>query len=116
MARLIDADAFLESIEGIDWYTIHFDGSVTQGSPSEEVAWYKAMDIYAATENAPTVYAVPVVHGRWITEKCNHVRWRLKNPEKWVIHKCSVCGYSNGRKSSNYCPNCGAKMDGDGNG
>ena len=66
----------------------------------------------AEIEDAPTVEAEPVVHGRWNTEKCDHVPWRLKNPEKWVICKCSVCGYSNGRKKSNYCPNCGAKMDG----
>ena len=61
-------------------------------------------------EDAPTVDAVEVVHGRWDTEKCNHKPHRIKNPEKWVIYKCSVCGYSNGRKQSNYCPNCGADM------
>ena len=27
--------------------------------------------------------------------------------------KCSCCGKSNGRAKSPYCPNCGAKMDGD---
>lgn len=52
--------------------------------------------------------------GRWISERCNHVPHRLKNPEKWVTRKCSLCGYSNGRKQSNYCPSCGAKMDMDG--
>lgn len=25
---------------------------------------------------------------------------------------CPECGYGNGRKRSNYCPNCGAKMGG----
>lgn len=59
--RLIDAHALLESIEGTDWYTIRVDGSATQGAASEEVAWYKATDIYAAIENAPTVDAVEVV-------------------------------------------------------
>ena len=67
-------------------------------------------------EIAPTIDAVEVVHGRWdVGGACNHVPHRIKNPEKWVTFKCSVCGYSNGRKQSNYCPNCGAKMDGDGN-
>lgn len=52
--------------------------------------------------------------GRWIIkDTCNHVPWRLKNPEKWVTYKCSRCGYSSGRKRSNYCPNCGVRMDGD---
>ena len=58
----------------------------------------------------PTVDAVPVVHGRWIDNLdengylCN--AWR----------KCSVCVGLNWSKRPNYCPNCGAKMDGDGNG
>lgn len=56
-------------------------------------------------------YKEPVQHGEWISERCNHKPCRIKNPEKWVIYKCSVCGYSNGRKKSNYCPNCGVKMD-----
>lgn len=52
-------------------------------------------------------------HGRWISEKCNHKPYRIKNPEKWVIYKCSACGYSNGRKQTNFCPNCGVYMKGD---
>jgi hypothetical protein len=54
----------------------------------------------------PTVDAVEVVHGRWIDNLdergflCN--AWR----------KCSVCGGLNWSKKPNYCPNCGAKMDG----
>ena len=58
--RLIDANALLESIEGTDWYTINYKGDATQGAPCEEVAWYKATDIYSAIENAPTVDAVPM--------------------------------------------------------
>lgn len=58
----------------------------------------------------PIEYA-PVKHGRWLSEKCNHKPCRIKNPDKWVVYKCSSCGYSNGRKQSNYCPNCGAKME-----
>ena len=54
--------------------------------------------------NQPTVDAVEVVHGRCITDKkgvsycgnCRHI------DDYALVH--------------NYCPNCGAKMDGDGNG
>ena len=56
---------------------------------------------------APTVDAVEVVHGRWIDVALRYTQ---------VKEKCSVCGgivYAHG---FNYCPNCGAKMDGDGNG
>ena len=62
------------------------------------VYWY---DI----EAAPTVDAVEVVHGRWIEQ------------EKYTfgtMYDCSICGtriLDNGH-SWNYCPNCGAKMDG----
>lgn len=66
--RLIDANALLESIEGTDWYTINYKGDATQGAPCEEVAWYKATDIYSAIENAPTVDAVPVVR----CKDCKH--------------------------------------------
>ena len=49
--------------------------------------------------------------GEWVAgERCNHKPCRIKNPEKWVIYKCSVCGYSNGRKRNDFCPNCGADM------
>ena len=49
-------------------------------------------------ESRPTVDAVPVVHGRWL--------------EGSSRQPCSVCRYR-GMRSWNYCPNCGAKMDGD---
>ena len=76
-----------------------------------------------ATEimKAPTVDAVEVVHGRW------EDMWKGKyaNPR----FRCSVCktkalhinvlnglgNWIDEQELSNYCPNCGAKMDGDGN-
>ena len=61
--------------------------------------------------SAPTVDAVEVVHGRWITSATT---WG----EKAI---CSVCGRDlyvnepgNGLlniEDLHYCPNCGAKMD-----
>lgn len=49
---------------------------------------------------------------QWIAGRaCNHVPHRIKNPEKWVIYHCSECGHSNGRRRSNYCPNCGKPMN-----
>ena len=62
--------------------------------------------LYGDIVNAPTVDAVEVVHGRWIDVALRYTQ---------VKEKCSVCGgivYAHGY---NYCPNCGAKMDGDGN-
>ena len=58
-------------------------------------------------ENAPTVDAVEVVHGRWEFEKNPYMR------DVW-LYRCTAC---DARYCDNprYCPNCGAKMDGDGN-
>lgn len=55
----------------------------------------------AEITNAPTIDAAEVVHGRWI---------RRHNETK--CSQCKFIYYSN-RDDFNYCPNCGAKMDGD---
>ena len=55
-------------------------------------------------DNIPTADAVEVVHGKWVYDH-------------WCEFRCSVCGeYSNSKPykgRENYCPNCGAKMDGE---
>lgn len=66
-----------------------------------------------AVDEAPTVDATPVVHGRWYVPK------GMMPPEHHGRYRCSVCGHMAmyerpGREFlSDYCPNCGAKMDGD---
>ena len=82
--RMIDADVLLDSI-------------------------FKSCNTTEATiNNAPTIDAVPVAHGEWVTTRT-------------IIHDgelyCSLCGQEAlaeyGRHiyiKSNYCPNCGAKM------
>ena len=66
--------------------------------------WYKGRNIRHVIDDAPTVDAVPVVHGRWVT----HYRSGTTVAEGYVS---TCCDMWNNRKS-NYCPNCGAKMDG----
>lgn len=64
-----------------------------------------------ALNEAPTVDAVEVVHGRW--EQCFE-DWR----KQIEGDKCSACGFEHygcGIKHYYYCPNCGARMDGEGN-
>ena len=50
-----------------------------------------------------------VRHGRWEDEK---YRW-IKSISMWwsTSYECSICGEA-GIKNWNYCPNCGARMDG----
>lgn len=55
-------------------------------------------------EKLPAADVVPVVHGRWVT----HYRSGTPVAEGYVS---TCCDMWNNRKS-NYCPNCGAKMDG----
>ena len=64
--------------------------------------------LHMMLETQPTVDAVEVVHGEWGEIYTCH-------GERLWGYKCSRCEQDNPNKS-NYCPNCGAKMDGDGNG
>ena len=61
-------------------------------------------------EAIPAADVAPVVHGRWVMTiyTTTSKRRRIISNKKFA---CSECGYGNGRKQSNYCPNCGAKMD-----
>ena len=57
-----------------------------------------------AVENIPAADVAPVVHGEWRWAEDGHC-------------KCTVCGqYATVKRvviKTNFCPNCGAKMDGE---
>jgi hypothetical protein len=66
-------------------------------------------------EEAPTVDAVEVVHGRWINSKGEIVPLDEGCPVSSC--NCNVCGEWLTASDEyacigKYCPNCGAKMDG----
>ena len=66
-------------------------------------------DICKAIEDAAvyeSVDAVEVVHGRWIEKEYVDEPYGV-----FYLFHCSECGVPNARER-NYCPNCGAKMDG----
>ena len=59
----------------------------------------------AVLDNAPAADAVEVVHGRWV-----------EVPSMAPEYKCSECGQTFEwwePDEAHYCPNCGAKMDGE---
>lgn len=123
--RLIDADAVIDRYYAEwEYHCIKLD--------EDERAWLRQ-----CIDQTPTIEAELVRHGRWILEahkeKANY-RWN-------VTAECSECcdekneiyaGFFPGVpdylakdvildsaksvKLSNYCPNCGAKMDGEQNG
>ena len=53
-------------------------------------------------DEVPAADAAPVVHGRW------------DDSFDGITPVCSVCGRTHKcfNRTPNYCPNCGAKMDG----
>lgn len=61
----------------------------------------------------PSADVAPVRHGRWIGVDSSYWRWSHDGGHmvEHITFRCSECA----RKSiikTNYCPNCGAKMDG----
>lgn len=59
-------------------------------------------EVLKCIAEASTVDAVEVVHGRWVHKGAWHI-------------ECSECKHilAHIGEAKNYCPNCGAKMDGD---
>lgn len=55
----------------------------------------------------PAADVAPVRHGRWVHEHISEgYAWVICSECEAVIHKILI------NKRLNYCPNCGAKMDG----
>ena len=96
--RLIDADKVIAK-------------KITAGLSDATGNYYGYADVVFAddVEDAPTVDAKPVVHGRWILkETCG------ANTKKF---HCSVCDkIPKSLCTEVFCPNCGAKMDGENDG
>ena len=61
-------------------------------------------------DNAPTIDAEPVRHGRWLYNSYPTVWYGHGEPPEWVCSECEERAYN----TYDYCPNCGAKMDGGG--
>ena len=71
--------------------------------------------IFEIISEIPAADVAPVVHGRWI-----HSRYEDCS-EQFELVKCSQCNHDAYAMAiyvhgGNYCPNCGAKMDGGANG
>jgi rubrerythrin len=86
----------------------------------EKVPYYpdEIWKFTAMTERFQTVDAVEVVHGLWL-DKTEVIVKPYYPPLDIPRVDCSVCGHIFWHTSAltyNYCPNCGAKMDGDENG
>lgn len=98
MARLIDADALLAK------------------SFKYRIGGFTTKDVVAANniKTAPTIDAEPVRHGHWIMKKtaadapytvCSHCNTSVRYNDEYGMVVMNL-------KGANYCPNCGAKIDG----
>ena len=65
----------------------------------------------AMTDRFPTVDAVEVVHSRWKRTTGGYDGYICSNCESVKIKK-DICDFLMTTKRWNFCPNCGAKMDG----
>ena len=94
---LIDAWDLVEWLDNIDKenYLRHLRGKKSK--------WLNTQGVRHMINKVPTVDAEEVVHGRWIP----------LYPTGSFSGHCSVCK-TLGSTDWNYCPNCGAKMDGGG--
>lgn len=116
--RLIEANALAEHIKDLPtWWAD--DGGFYGGAMKYPEGMFIPEDIISSIKNAPTVDAVEVVHGRW-----NDFADKYDKSAKKHDFRCSVCNkrasmFVGGTEDwwdmwkPNYCPHCGAKMDGE---
>lgn len=104
--KLEDAIAIIEEKQKELCPVGRYGRGYVYGSDREKYdAWDEIID---ALENIPSADVVPVVHGRWkYIPQTLHTLSQLR---------CSFCGWWSLDPSIdgayNYCPHCGAKMDG----
>lgn len=103
MAEYLDREAFKKSVEERYCKPCKAEGKDHNG------CWCRACwvdDMLDEVDCFQPADVAPVVHGRWI-----HDGRRIEGGIDWC--HCSECGKSdNFCARTNYCPNCGAKMDG----
>ena len=103
MARLIDADAMLE------YLNLMYD---------EQHSWRDDYNVGVLgainyiKHKAPTIDAVSVVHGEWkpFDLKWGRSIWYCTACEEGVEVPCDIWTH---KPIYNYCPYCGARMDGE---
>lgn len=93
MSRYIDADDL--KMELIGWETEHTDEEIDR-----------------VIDNMPTADVAPVVLGWWERVDSSYYRWTPSGGTlvDRATYRCSRCGRGTAVKS-NYCPNCGCRMD-----
>ena len=86
-------DEYIRREDVIEWFMpyAHAGESIDADVVISDIKGMKAADV------------APVQHGRWVSwvNKVGYLVW------------CSECNKHNNTEKTHYCPNCGAKMDGE---
>ena len=99
MSRYIDADKIKAYLHREDFYT-----------PDER--WKPESEFANIVDAVPTADVEEVRHGEWKAKE--HISTSGRNRKiHYATFRCSECKKWNGTHRQNYCPNCGAKMDGE---
>ena len=102
--RLIDADALNEELSSLGMTITGLRAG--KGVLNEFMMEYRK-SVLQIVEDAPTIEAEPVRHGKWI-EKRQMIAWCDDDVD--VYYTCSACEADSPCEYP-FCPNCGAKMD-----
>lgn len=101
MARYIDADELFYEIQRL--------GVTISG---RDVFSEAKDDILRIIDECPTADVEPVIYGKW--EDKHHIIPLDNVTLTGTYPTCSLCGYAEVgmTKHTNFCPNCGAEMEG----
>lgn len=105
MKEYVEREKLLKEIYEVDWYHITTHGTLCIGAADEKTALYKAQHIFDVVKNTSAADVEPVRYGEWIPKEK-----MIKSPLARNYY-CSVCKKDT-NICSDYCPHCGAKMDG----
>lgn len=101
MSRYIDADALIAEMERCSYET--------WSKGVNTVWWAQAVkvkdNIKECIKRQPTADVVEVRHGEYYNTRFTD--------GAFYQEQCSICGEWTYEYGKNYCPNCGAKMDGE---
>lgn len=105
MPRYIDADVLLELID--EFEPENWTNSDRELQAEDDFELFRSL-----VKAEPTADVAEVKHGEW---KKIDGDWREPSTGRpLTMHQCSCCGEPYQNAPYNYCPNCGAKMDGKG--
>ena len=114
--RMIDANALMaslrESLDELrkigDGLSYHEDKQICNG----QICTF--LEAIMRVREQPTVDAVEVVHGHWVSlTECSNAGVYCSVCNKKVYKEDYAWCNRKNKLRSNYCPNCGAKMDGE---